>query len=342
MTLSSTLKVSPTLRVNPQITFVCCVESGALEAQTVRMVESLRQWGGRFANAPLIAVTPRFGPPISHKTRQSFERLNVEYLPFQTKSQYSWFKYLNKPNALVAAEERSSSEYIGWLDSDLLFVGEPDKFFLNEDEDFVACASDKNIGTTGPNDPFESYWKEICQTVGLNIEDLPWVTTAMDSKRIRLYWNSGVFVYRRRTGLGKQHLETSTQMLDAYLANRNSGIFFTDQVALGLAMVKMGLSWRALPYSHNYTMSSLIHSEWYKEEQLKEARIVHYHDAMWPNFWSEFVTCMSNTHPEVAQWLTSIGPMKNEAPLQWRATSQILKHFRSQKESAYTKLCRVS
>ena len=52
------------------ITFVCCVESGSLESQTIRMVESLRRYGGKFANAPVIAVTPRFGAPLSKATLQ--------------------------------------------------------------------------------------------------------------------------------------------------------------------------------------------------------------------------------------------------------------------------------
>ena len=329
------------MTISPQITFVCCVESGALEAQTVRMVESLRRWGGKFADAPLIAVTPRFSPPLSYQTLKTFEQFNVEYLHFQAKSQYSWFKYLNKPYALVAVEERSTSEFIGWLDSDLLFLGEPDQFILKDGEDCVACASDKTIGSTGPGDPFEPYWKEICQAVGIDIEDLPWVTTEMEGIRIRLYWNSGVFVYRRKTSLAQHHLQVSLQLLNERIANHNAGIFFTDQVALGLAMVKMGLSWRTLPYSHNYTMSPLIHDQWYKQEQLKEARIVHYHDCLWPPFWPEFIKCLGVTHSEVASWLESKGPMKNEAPLQWRATTKLLNYFRSRKELAYQKLCRV-
>jgi hypothetical protein len=33
--------------------------------------------------------------------------------------------------------------------------------------------------------------------------------------------------------------------------------------------------------------------------------------------------------------------MKNEAPLHWRTTNKLLKHFRSRKQSAYKKLCQV-
>ncbi len=329
------------MTLNSQITFVCCVESGSLEAQTVRMVESLRRWGGQLANAPIIAVTPRLGPPLSHKTRKLFEKFNVEYLHFPSKNQYSWFKYLNKPYALIAAEEYSSNEFIGWLDSDLLFVGEPDQLILKDGEDFVACASDKNIGTMGPDDPFEPYWKEVCQIVGVDMENLPWVTTQMEGKHIRLYWNSGVFVYRRKTGLAKHHLQASIQLLEARIAHQNAGIFFTDQVALGLAMMKMGLSWRALPFSHNYTMSPLIHDQWYNQQQLKEARIIHYHDCMWSPFWPEFIKCLDATHTEVASWLNSQGPMKNEAPVQWRLTSKLLGQVRLRKELDYKKMCRV-
>jgi hypothetical protein len=80
------MKLSSTLTVSPQITFfVCCVESGALEGQTVRMVESLRRWGGQFANAPLVAVSPRLSSPLSRETHRAFERLQVEYFSFMQK-----------------------------------------------------------------------------------------------------------------------------------------------------------------------------------------------------------------------------------------------------------------
>jgi hypothetical protein len=65
------------------ITFVCCVESGLLENQTVRMIESLRRWGGQLRESPIFAVTPRMGLPLSRQTHRDFERLGVEYLRFQ-------------------------------------------------------------------------------------------------------------------------------------------------------------------------------------------------------------------------------------------------------------------
>jgi lipopolysaccharide biosynthesis glycosyltransferase len=305
------------------------------------MIESLRRWGGQFANAPVFAVTPRLGPPLANKTRQAFEKLHVEYLRLHENSRYSWNKFLNKPYALVAVDKHTTSECIAWLDSDLLILGAPDQLILNEAEDFLACAPDKNIGTTGQKDRFEPYWQEVCNYVGIDIEDLPWIRTEQEGARIRLYWNSGVFAYRRSTGFSDHYLQTCIQLFGSRIASLESSIFFNDQIALGLTMVKMGISWRALPYSHNYTMGSKTHKDWYSEDQLKAARIVHYHDAMWPHFWSEFINCLRVTHPQVADWLSSIGPMKNEAPFYCRSMSKILQYSRAKQESAYTKLCKV-
>ena len=62
-------------------TFVCCVESGWLETQTIRLVESLRKFGGTFSQEPVIAVTPRFGPPLSKRTHAQFRELGVTHSP---------------------------------------------------------------------------------------------------------------------------------------------------------------------------------------------------------------------------------------------------------------------
>ena len=112
----------------PSISFVCCVKSGILEGATVRMIESLRRWGGAFARAPVYAVTPRYDAPLSRATHENFKRLDVRHLYLACKTPYSWFKYYNKPIALDAADAVADTETIAWLDSDILIVGEPEAF----------------------------------------------------------------------------------------------------------------------------------------------------------------------------------------------------------------------
>lgn len=325
------------------ITFVCCVDSGWLEAQTVFMIESLRRWGGCFSQAPIVAVTPRFGLPLSEKTRRIFKEFNVEYIHYRATHAYTWLPYVNKPEALCTVEKAASTEYIGWLDSDLLIVNEPEQLFLSDDEDFVACAADTNVGTKGLDDPFEPYQNAICRTVGIDIHDLPWVTTEAEGDRIRLSWNSGIFVYRRKTGFGKDYLDTCLRLIDAKFVPNMEGYFsigMNEQIGLGLAMFKAGLNWRALPFSHNFTVTprtkdgQLCH-----QEQLRTAKILHYHDSMLPEHWDQFLTLLQATYPKVADWLIQVGAMKSLAPLQWSLMSKVLEQYRTQQDTKYRKTC---
>ncbi len=321
-------------------TFVCCVESGWLETQTLRMVESLRRWGGQFAQSPVVAVTPRFGPPLAAKTRRAFDALNIEHYRFHADNQYAWKSFLNKHYAMAAVEDRCSTEFMAWLDSDLLILDEPSQLVLTNSEDFAACAPDKNIGTAGSNDPFDPYWQAACHAVGLTVEELPWITTERDKARIRLYWNSGVFVYRRATHFSQHHLDTTLRLLNAHIASEHAGLYFT-QHTLGMAMVQQGLRWRSLPHSHNYGMGTKTYPQWYDAETLRTTKILHYHDAMWMPFWETLLTCLEATHPDVAEWLAPLGALKNEAPPLWKVVSKGLIHLRQQQAADYQKLCRL-
>jgi hypothetical protein len=327
---------------SPSCTFVCCVESGSLEVGTVRMVESLRRWGGAFAASPVIAVTPRGGPGLARTTLDTFKKLQVRYLREHPPSPYAWFKFYNKPQALALAEGLADTDFIGWLDSDLVFVGEPQAFLLGEHEDFAACASDKEQGSAGPEDAFDPLWKANGAALGIELDSLPWVVTELEGVRIRLYWNGGVFVYRRSTRMGQHYRDACTKLMDARNRSSASGfsIGINEMSAIGFAVHQRGLKWRGLPYSHNFIMGSKTHAKWYREDQLRAARVVHYHDGMWPWFWDTFLNCLRATHPEVAQWLAQLGPMKNEASLFNRAWGKALRMARDRQERKYLGTCR--
>jgi hypothetical protein len=243
---------------------------------------------------------------------------------------------------MARAEQFAQTEFIAWLDSDVLVLGEPSQLLLAHDEDFAACAPDRTIGTTGPGDPFEPFWREVCRTVGLTPDDLPWIVTEQESIRIRLYWNSGVFVYRRSTEFSQFHLDTTLKVMDARISSASAGNYFT-QHTLGLAMVLKGLRWRALPHSHNFTPPTL---ESYQDpaglQRVKAAKILHYHDSMWPPKWGQFNSMMAASHPEVAAWLSKKPPMANNASVACKVFSRVLARLRQRKAVEYTRTCRAS
>lgn len=319
------------------ITFVCCIESGTLESLTLRMICSLRRWGGNYKNAEIIAVTPRLGPPLAKSTLQFLEENSVRYISSQVNSE-AWFKYMNKPHALKIADEYVNTEYICWLDSDIVFLKEPFSSVYPFTDELYACASDKNIGTSGENDKFEPYWSYLCNILNICISDLPWIVTKYEQIKIRLYFNSGVFFYKRCTGFSEQYLKVCQQLLRSKIANLESGIYFTDQVALGLTVCIMGLAYCELPLADNFPVNSKKVKE--NHDLNGDIAILHHHNMMWQDNWVSFIKIIEDRNVDVASWLSSLGPITNGPINKYRIIIFFLSKIRELKLSLFLRKCK--
>jgi hypothetical protein len=298
----------------PEIAFVACVESGPLEAQTVRLAESIREFGGALAGSEILAITPRFGPPLARRTRRRFHDLGVRHERLASHPRYAWYHYLNTPIALAAAEDLTDADLLCWTDSDLLFMGEPTELLLPPDVDFTAGSTDNGVvGTTGPDSPHERDWARLCTLLGIDLDELPWVTTHLEKERIRLYFQAGLFSYRRGLGFSEYYLDMCTHALDQHFGFADSGENYIDQVCLGLAVHRMGLRWRQLDPTHNFPMASFLpHAD--LPQELVRARVLHYHDSMQPHFWPTCLERLSTSHPQIHAWLSDRSPLTDPAP----------------------------
>jgi hypothetical protein len=322
-----------------KVTFVCCIEAGGLEEQTVRMVDSLRRWGGALADAPVVAVSPRLNVPVSRRARVALERLNVRYLRGRTNKRHDWFKFLNKPYALAAAADGLQTPQVAWLDSDVFILKEPSALVLADDEDFSACASDRNIGTIG-DDVNAPYFVEISKLFGLGLRDLPMVTAIRDEIRIHFYFNSGIFSYRAATGFADRYLEGCVRVLESGVASRSAGVFFTDQVALGMVALSMGLRWRELPLSHNYAVNA-NDDHAFDPAALRDAAICHYHDCGWEPQYAKFLARLTEASPAAGEWLRADGPLVNRIPMPWKAANLALREWRERRMKRWAQRCRA-
>lgn len=322
----------------PSVTVVCCVESGVLEATTCRMVESLRRFGGRFSGVPVVAVTPRTGPPLQRWTRQRMEELKIEHLPIRPRHPYIWHHYVNKAYAVRAVEEQVRSEVITWVDSDILFLREPNELDLLEGEGFAACAPDVGmLGSRGTTDPYDPFWGRCAALVGLDIDDLPWLTTG-DGHRVRFYWNAGLYSYRRATGFGAEFLTDLERALRARVARNHLQVHAMDQVILGLTVLRLGMGWRAFPDTSNFpVLSWLPHN--YDPEKVRGVDILHYHDSMQPHLWPKLLATLGPYHPKVHEWLAPLGPVTETSPRVVRGVRELLRLYRGAKRRAYYAAC---
>jgi hypothetical protein len=290
------------------MTVVTCIESGILEPLTLRMVDSLRRFGGRFANFEVIAVTPRATPPLARETRKHMADLGIRHLRVHPNNPYAWHHYMNKAEAIVAVEKRVTTEAIAWVDSDIIFMREPVGLELPPGIDFLASAPDtgQGIGSTGTNDPNDRFWQRCSALIGKNAEDLPWLDTG-DGHRIRFYWNAGLYVYRRDTRFGAEFMSDFRRFLDQRVAQNHSQVHAMDQVVLGLTVIRLGLAWKALPDSSNFPVCSFL-PENYDASKVADVSVLHYHDSMNPVLWPRLLETIAPSHPTIHAWLKPQGP----------------------------------
>lgn len=292
----------------PSMTIVVCIESGMLEPLTLRMVESLRRFGGRFANLEVIAVTPRSTPVLTRETHRRMEELGIKHLRVFPDNPYVWHHYMNKAEAIAAVESRVTTEAIAWIDSDILFLREPNGLELPPGVDFIASAPDAGVigsgGVTDPNDPF---WERSAALIGRVADDLPWLQTG-DGHRIRFYWNAGLYVYRRNTRFGREFLADFKTFLDRQVARTHSQVHFMDQVVLGLTVIRLGLAWQALPDSSNFPLCSYLPGN-YDGAKITGVSVLHFHDSMEPRLWNKLLETLVPGHPQIREWLEHLGPV---------------------------------
>jgi hypothetical protein len=181
-----------------EITFVICVEANRLEPQARLLCESLRTFGGRYRNAAILAISPRPHLALGPEARRRLEELGVTYLVEPLNDTGSPYGPINRIVAGSWAETFSSRPFLVVLDTDTVFVGEPD--FVRADAG-VRPVDVKGAASSGGDDPQDLYWDRLCRLGGIDLSRLPRITATIDKASIRASYNSGFTVVRRDLGI---------------------------------------------------------------------------------------------------------------------------------------------
>jgi hypothetical protein len=211
-----TAKGSPALEADASAAFVLCIENNETRGQALLLIESLRQFGGRFAKSPVFAVAPRRGLGVDAATRARLEELEATYHEEVLNTACPEYGSANRVYAAAWASRTSSAETLFVLDSDTLFLGEPEE--LGPGWDLAVRPVDvKGATSEGEGDPFEAYWTAVCGLAGISVDSLPFVETVLDRRRVRASYNGGYSVVRRASGILERSAELFTRSVAADL-----------------------------------------------------------------------------------------------------------------------------
>ena len=212
------------------LTFVCCIEQGRLEKQTLLMLDTLRSNAGEFANCHVIAVVGRFGAKLSPKTIELLKQFNVELYVAKNENPYAWFNYSNKVVAVNVAQRKAKTPCIAWLDSDVLFLNQPNGFMLNDEEDFLASLDYFPPAVVEKELTQIPYWQSLCSILNVDFSNIPIVKNQLNNKSQHIYLSSGVMVWRKDTNFAIAYRDAFVKVMASKLAQHNGTFFTADQV----------------------------------------------------------------------------------------------------------------
>jgi hypothetical protein len=323
--------------VTSDTTIYTCIESGRLEPEVVMMVRTLRAFGGRFANCPVLAIQPRAGPSIAHGTRRELEELRVSYIKRPLRHRFDWLGFANKPHAAVIADELARTKHVAWLDADVLVVREPSALddAQRDAQEVLACVEELGPVSTGPGDRFEPFWQALAEGAGLP-EGVPFVTAGPSGKRIRLQFNSGVFRFHRGSGFAQRYLELFEKLYALRVMPKDDPtMFLHEQIIFSIGAA----SWRggcaALDPAYNFHAEPMYEAL-YPPDHYDRALLLHWHGSLrMPDFSDTFMLRLQAALPALARIVQDSLPLDAPSAVLPRLQRALLSRLRKRQEAAF-------
>lgn len=298
------------------LAFVFCVEPGTLESQAILLADSIRQWGGRFADAPIHAFNPRGRGPLANETVEHLSESKVIIHADRLNTEHEEYGYGNKVHACDWAARNLGEDVLVFVDTDTVLVGEPNDLTLDDGIDLaVRPVVSKGEGSTGPDDLNDPYWTRSHELCGVPAGRF--VETVRDRQRIRGYYNAGLVAMRRDSGISERWLDFLRRF---FATDHRLGAKFNNLDQHALAMVAAGSDDRTLVLDarHNYPIPQRARlPEPDRSRPMSELVQLHYH--RWFHA-RDFLTAVSPKFdlddPRV-EWLRSRLPLEpsfDEAP----------------------------
>ncbi len=320
-------------------TVYTCIESGRLEPEVVLMVRTLRAFGGRFAQCPVLAIQPRPGPSIARSTLRELDEMQVTYVKRPLRHRFDWLGFANKPWAAVIADEMARTRHIAWLDGDVLVVREPRALDAAQHDahEVLACVEELGPVSSGPGDRFEPFWQTLAAAAGL-ADGVPFVTAGPSGKRIRLQFNSGVFRFHRDSGFAQHYLELFEKLYAlCVMPQDDPTMFLHEQIIFSIAAA----SWRggvaALDPHYNFHTEPMYEAL-YPPSHYGRAVLLHWHGSLrMEDFRDTFVQRLQSSLPAVASIVQRSLPLDAPRTLLPRLRRALLHRFRQRQQAAFVR-----
>jgi hypothetical protein len=295
--------------VSRHLAFLACVERGKLEAQTILLCRSIRQFGGAYRDAPIYAFQPRRGRDAGERTLAALHELGVVHIPEVLNTDFSEIGTLNKVFVCAYAERILDEPTLVFLDSDTVVIAEPTDLDLPPETDIaLRPAASARMNSRGPIDPIDAYWQRVFHDRPLS--EVPFVDTELGT-RVRAYFSSGLIAVRREAGVFREWEADFRRLMDGGVVPEGA-IERMDEIALVPTVVRRYARSRLLDMRYNYLIYRRpILIPPLRVLQLKQLAHIHYRYVFSePNFLRTVQPALDTACP-ILQWLERYLPLED-------------------------------
>jgi hypothetical protein len=301
---SQTLSDSKSRKAGGEITYVCCIEHGRLERQTLTMIASLRAFGGTLGRGRILCVIGRKGAALSPQTVERLHALGAELVHAEAGDNPApWFNYANKVAAVVTADRLATTPVVAWLDSDILIADEPKGLRLGPNEDFAARCEHLPPAVTRTDERSVPYWRALCGMFGVDFADVPWIARDDGRPEQKMYFNSGLFAWRRESGFARSYAAAFRKLIRSRIAQHDGSFFTADQVILTPVVLANSLRWRHLSIiDHLMIFQGFIDGP-DPAPSMSKASAIHYSKSLESPYRPRFLERLARERPALRVWL---------------------------------------
>jgi hypothetical protein len=254
---------STTIALPEETRFFVLVRSAEGGRRARLLIESLRWFGGRLRNSPVLVFTANRANVSS-----AFRGIDdVQLVPLAMENEFRHYFFADKVRACAQAEEMAEAEVrsLVWLSCGCLIVNPPALFDLTPSFDAaLRPVHIRNVGSPS-EEPLDDFWRVVFHAVG--VYDVPFtVESFVNSQRLRPYFNTHCFSMNPSEGVLQAWWEyfkamVTDQEVQSGACRDELHQVFLHQAILSALVTKLLDRDRILILPHEYSYPLHLHHE---------------------------------------------------------------------------------
>lgn len=185
-----------------RVVFATCAASGDDGRKALLLAGSVRTFAAGLRSGAIWVLQPDRAQRFADALENRFAALGVETVPFAADEEVSGIPGAARAAAAAAAEKRAArqADLLVWMDPDSLVVGAADALLLPEGRSIGL--SPVHLGLIGSpwERPATPFWSLLYRKLRVKRDAVFPVTTIVDRRRVRAYFDAGLVVARPAEG----------------------------------------------------------------------------------------------------------------------------------------------